>query len=156
MNKGYRRTKIFIDPAVQGALLWRLAAHWLYLGLTVFTCLLLLQVFASGLDHSLAWHLRTLWDQYGVILIVVVCVLPAFAYDSLKLSHRFAGPIVSLRATLHQLAEGQSARRLKFRDGDFWSDLADEVNAIAERLGQQGDHTEVQDEPTAEEIAARG
>jgi nitrogen fixation/metabolism regulation signal transduction histidine kinase len=54
--------------------------------------------------------------------------------DSIKLSHRFAGPIYSLRRAIRDIADGKPARKLKFRRHDFWHDLADDYNAMLKRL----------------------
>jgi hypothetical protein len=50
--------------------------------------------------------------------------------DTVKLSHRFAGPIYALRRALRDIAQGEKPRRLSFRKRDFWHGLADEYNAV--------------------------
>ena len=52
---------------------------------------------------------------------------PPFILSSLKLSNRFVGPIHRLRQQLRQIADGQPFEDLKFRRGDFWQELADEM-----------------------------
>ena len=53
----------------------------------------------------------------------MVFLLPVFVVDTIKISHRFAGPIFSLRRTMREVAEGKPPRKLKFREGDFWHEL---------------------------------
>jgi nitrogen fixation/metabolism regulation signal transduction histidine kinase len=58
-----------------------------------------------------------------------------FVIDSIKLSHRFAGPIFSLRRAIREIAAGNPPRKLKFRRRDFWQDLAQDYNAMLAQLG---------------------
>jgi len=74
-------------------------------------------------------------------------LLPVFVMDTVKLSHRFAGPIFSLRRAIREVAAGETPRRLKFRHKDFWKDLADDYNAMLARLGAFDETTP---EPTPE------
>ena len=61
-------------------------------------------------------------------------LLPVFVVDSIKLSHRFAGPIYSLRRAIRDIAQGKPARKLKFRRHDFWHEIAEDYNAMLLRL----------------------
>jgi hypothetical protein len=54
-------------------------------------------------------------------------------YDTLKLSHRFAGPIVRLRNGLSAWGDGKEVQPIKFRQNDFWNELADHFNRAVER-----------------------
>jgi hypothetical protein len=51
-----------------------------------------------------------------------------------QMSNRVAGPIVRLRGAMRQLAEGRPVAPLRFRENDFWREMADEFNAIAAQL----------------------
>ena len=61
-------------------------------------------------------------------------MLPVFIVDTIKLSHRFAGPIYRLRQTI-RIAGRRRARYqpMKFRDFDFWQGLAEDFNQMVER-----------------------
>ena len=130
-KKRNNRRKLFIDPPVQGALLLRLFMHW-----SVAT-LLILHVFSHGVEQPFSFHATRLWELYGVLLVVMACFMPAFIYDSIKLSHRFAGPVFALKNALRRMARGEDIGELKFRKSDFWSDILVEVNEINRRLQQQ-------------------
>ena len=80
-------------------------------------------------------HVNDLWFTHGPFLLVMLFLLPVFVMDTVKLSHRFAGPICSLRRAIREVAAGETPRRLKFRRKDFWKDLADDYNAMLARLG---------------------
>jgi hypothetical protein len=129
-----RRTKHFIDSNVQGALARRIIVHWLaFLSVASFVAFVL-QVLSNPF-RPLPEHLQDLWWSQGPFLVVMVFLLPVFILDSIKLSHRFAGPIFSLRRTIRAVAQGEAPRKLKFRKLDFWHELADDYNAMLVRLG---------------------
>jgi hypothetical protein len=132
-----QRRKIFIDPAVQGAIVRQSLIHWLTALAVASLCLFMLQVLWDGVDKSFSHHLSTLWGRYGMVLVVMICMFPVFAYDSIRLSHRFAGPIFALRVALRKLADGQRIPEVTFRKNDFWNELSRDVNQIAARLDQQ-------------------
>ena len=134
MLRRAKRKKMFIDPEVQGTILWRLGLHWLLAVVTIVGYLFVMQVLTTGFTQSFSDHCRDLFQKYGMLLVVLATVFPVFAWDSVKLSHRFAGPMYSFRRTLRQLASGENVRQMKFRRKDFWKEMADDLNTIAERL----------------------
>ncbi len=134
MGTNRQRKKLFIDPAVQGALVRRLMLHWIYVMIALFSCLLIGQILSTGTEYSLGTYLALMWQKYGMLFVVMLCLFPAFAYDSVKLSNRFAGPMFSLRQALQKLGRGEDIPPLRFRRGDFWTEIAADVNRVAERL----------------------
>jgi hypothetical protein len=133
-----RRKKQFIDSHVQGALARRIIFHWLIFVLVASAVAFLLQVLADpfqGLDV----HLKALWWSQGPFLLVLLFLMPVFVMDAIKLSHRFAGPIFSLRRTIRSVANGAAPRKLKFRKNDFWQELAGDYNAMLSKLGALND-----------------
>ncbi|MEO5968504.1 MAG: hypothetical protein ABIQ95_01145 [Bdellovibrionia bacterium] len=52
----------------------------------------------------------------------------------LLLSHRLAGPIVRLKSYFSAIKAGGAVRKLKFRRGDFFAKLPDEINRGLETL----------------------
>jgi len=60
--------------------------------------------------------------------------LPLAVFDMVRLSHRFAGPMVRYRRAMHDLGRGEHVEPLRFRDGDYWQDLATDFNAVLARL----------------------
>jgi hypothetical protein len=140
-----RRTKHFIDSNVQGALARRIIFHWvMFLSVASFVAFVL-QVLSNPF-RPIGEHVQDLWWSQGPFLLVTFFLLPVFIVDSIKLSHRFAGPIFSLRRTIRAVAQGETPQRLKFRRRDFWHDLAEDYNAMLVRLGaleeQAGDETQ--------------
>jgi hypothetical protein len=124
-----RRKKQFIDACVQGALARRIIAHWLVFLAVGSLVAFILQVLSNPF-RPLSDHVRDMWWTHGPFLLVLAFLLPVFVVDTIKLSHRFAGPIYALRKALREIALGEKPRRLKFRKRDFWHSLADEYNAV--------------------------
>lgn len=144
-----RRTKHFIDSNVQGALARRIIFHWvMFLSVASFVAFVL-QVLSNPF-RPIGEHVQDLWWSQGPFLLVTFFLLPVFVIDSIKLSHRFAGPIFSLRRTIRAVAQGETPRRLKFRRRDFWHDLAEDYNAMLVRLGALEE--QAGDEPQSEEL----
>jgi hypothetical protein len=133
-----RRTKNFIDASVQGSLARRIIFHWLLFLLVASLAAFILQVLSNPF-RPLPQHLNDIWLTHGPFFLVMVFLLPVFVVDSIKLSHRFAGPIYSLRRAIRDIAAGKPARKLKFRRHDFWHDVAEDYNAMLQRLDLMGD-----------------
>jgi hypothetical protein len=130
-----RRRRYLIDSPVQLGLLRRLA---LYSGYCIVTALLL--VFFGRLlmaePARAPEHLLHAITEAAPLLLALFVILPFVVFDLLKLTNRFAGPAYRVRVTLEQLARGETIRPVRFRDSDFWSDLASKLNVLAARLGQ--------------------
>ncbi len=131
------RGKLFVDKAVQGALVKRLILHWIaFFGITL--CLLAALDFLLGdPNRSITQCLADTWEKHAVIVLVLVALVPAFVYDTLRLSHRFAGPIFRLRSSLKQLALGEDVAPMRFRETDFWAELADDFNQVADMVRRE-------------------
>jgi hypothetical protein len=136
-----RRTKKFIDASVQGALARRIILHWLvFLGVAALVSFIL-QVLSNPF-RPLATHVQDMWWTHGPFLLVMVFLLPVFVVDTIKVSHRFAGPIFAMRRAIRDVVQGKPPHKLKFRQRDFWHDLADDYNAMLLRLGVLEDEAE--------------
>lgn len=130
------RKKTFVDAKVQGALVRRLVIHWLaFIGVAALVAFCL-QVLTNPF-RPLEEHVQQLWWTHGPFLVVMFFLLPVFIVDTIKLSHRFAGPVHRLRMTIRSLAQGEKFKPLKFREVDFWQDLAEDFNRMVERISAQ-------------------
>jgi hypothetical protein len=133
MSKNFRR-RIWIDHEVQLSLLWLQLKHWGLFLAVLSSVLFLMHVLAVGPDQPMTSQLLGALSEHVYILLVVVVLVPVFLYDSIKLSNRFAGPILRLRRAMHSAAQGESVAPLHFRTRDFWQALADDFNAVLRRL----------------------
>lgn len=129
-----KRGKVYVDKSVQGALARRIVTHWLlFFALSVIS-LSALELFLGDPALSLAGHLQVLWGKYAFFVVLMIAILPSFVYDSLKLSNRFVGPVMRLRESISELAQGRQVGELKFRDNDFWRELSDDFNVVAKNV----------------------
>lgn len=129
------RGRLYIDRDVQRALVVQLIKHWLIF-VTVLTGILFALETLSDPQISFSRHFTSLWQRHAPLLIVIVALFPVFAYDSIKLSNRFAGPILRLRNALRESAFGAEAKPIHFRKDDFWQDIAASYNVLVERLNE--------------------
>ena len=130
------RKKKFVDPQVQGTLIRRLVLHWASFFIVTALVAFCLQVLTNPFRPFSA-HLQQLWWTHGPFLLVMLFLLPVFVLDTIKFSHRFAGPIYRLRQTIRNIAAGDPPPRLKFRDFDFWQGMAEDFNLMVDRLKSQ-------------------
>lgn len=130
-----RRGSLFVDPIVQGRLAWKVILYW-------FFCLLAVEVFVAC---WLVW-LETPRSSLELVgLVMRVCAIPFAAsllllpiviLDSIRFSHRFAGPMVRIRRSMKEMADGLPGKPVILRDGDFWNDFAADYNRLVDRIDQ--------------------
>jgi hypothetical protein len=149
MSRPQRRQK-FVDSKVQGALARRVIFHWLVFLAVASVAALFLQVLSDPFRPA-GEHFENLWYTHGPFLVVMVFLLPVFVIDTIKISHRFAGPIYSLRRAMREVADGQPPRKLQFRQGDFWQELANEYNAMLAQLAPNADSKSADDKSSTEQ-----
>lgn len=131
-----QRRKHFIDAHVQGALVRRIIFHWAVFLSVAFVVSFLLQAISNPF-RPLGEQMRDLWYTHGPFLVVTIFLLPVFIVDTIKISHRFAGPIFNLRRAIREAASGETPRLIKFRNNDFWHELAEDYNALVKRFAPE-------------------
>ncbi|TWU17537.1 hypothetical protein Pla52o_50930 [Novipirellula galeiformis] len=129
-----RRSRTFVDREVQGGLLRRIALHWIIF----FVCnAIALTIWIRLFEQpDVDWG-RTFADtlqRFLPFFVITMALIPAFVWDTLKLTNRFAGPILRLRHALSDVRAGRTVAPLQFRSNDFWHQMAVDFNAIAERV----------------------
>lgn len=128
-----KRRKKFIDPKVQGALIRRIVWHYVIFFGTACTFAFFLQILADPLT-PLNEHLSKLWLTQGPFIVVAACLLPVFMRDTVMISHRFVGPILRIRNTIQEASRNDNVALVKLRPGDFWVDLADDLNGLLTKM----------------------
>ncbi|MCU0712457.1 MAG: hypothetical protein MUC43_10385 [Pirellula sp.] len=131
------RNKLFIDSPVQTMLVTRVLIHWIVFFSLFFLTLLTIEYFLRDPGLNLFDCAKAVVTKHAVLVAISIALLPAFLYDTIKMSHRFAGPIYRFRKNLKILAEGKPVEEISFRGNDFWSDLSNDFNEVAKRLNQQ-------------------
>jgi len=147
-----KRNKLIADSNVQGALVWRLVSYWAFAWLVVVMLVTIVaamfSIAAEGvtLTAVLSRAMGHLWFP----VVISIMVLPIMVRDCLRLSNKFAGPVLRFRRAMQQLADGEQVQPIKLRDGDFWQDLADDFNRFLAQV--QSNETESQEDE--EELVA--
>lgn len=136
-----KRRKLFVDRAVQGSLLRRIVLHWAlyFTGLVVVLGIFYMM---KSLATSQPMSMKDFFQEHMITFSVLLTMVPVFLYDTLKLSHRFAGPMVRLRNSLRDWADGKNVPPIKFRQRDFWSEFADYFNRAVERSNHMSSERE--------------
>ncbi|TWU62927.1 MULTISPECIES: hypothetical protein [Crateriforma] len=132
-----RRKKTIVDSEVQGGILRKIALHWVAL---FFCNTLALMIWLRLFEQPEAgWSeaFQECWTRFLPFFIVTMTLIPAFIWDTLKLTNRFAGPISRLRQALRDAGEGRPVGPLKFRTSDYWAEMADDFNRLIRRIASQ-------------------
>ena len=132
-EKNRLRKKLYVNPEVQRALILRSILHWFF----YLSAILLFVVVLTTLRDPSQLALNLIFKSFVYLapaIIASVMLLPFFLYDILKSSNRVAGPIFRLRNEIRTLTSGEDVEELSFRDGDHWSELADDFNLLARQL----------------------
>ena len=135
------RKQLFVDPKVQGALVRRAVVYWGCCLVTVSVVLLCWQI-VWGPRMLFHEYFIEMWRQFGPAIVASLLLLPIIAIDVVRTSNRFAGPIFRMRGAMRAAAKNGHARPLKFREGDFWTEVADEFNAMLDRFEKDGVSTD--------------
>lgn len=134
-----KRHRLYVDKGVQGALARRVAVYWVVCSWGIFCVLAGFPIgvtLAIGADNAptVSSLLLQAWLDFWPSLLASILILPLIVWDLLRLSHRFVGPMIRLRNAMRDLAAGKPVAPIKFRDGDFWCEFAEEFNKISARL----------------------
>lgn len=142
VKRNHRRWKNFlIRRDVQLPII---AANLVFLGAV---CAVLVAVLLSPLYHDML-KAEDLWVQHvsgnlflillqRITLAILLIVVLATAYQII-LSHRFCGPLVNFGHTFARMAKGDFSRKVHLRKNDFLKAEAAQVNAIIDRLNEDG------------------
>ncbi len=127
------RKQLFVDPKVQGVLVGRVILYWLICIITI-TLMLLCWRIVTGPARIFYLHFSDVWFFYGPAMLASLALLPLVVIDIIRVSNRFAGPMLRLRRSMCALTQGEHVDPIEFREGDFWQEFAEEFNALATRV----------------------
>jgi hypothetical protein len=129
-----QRSRFFVDRRLQGDIVKRILLHWLTFVL-VGTVLAMTLRWLTHPTEPLSQQLRGMFADFGPYLVALLALLPMFVLDTIKLTNRFAGPYVRFRRHIRALIANESPGPIKFRDGDFWRETEDDLNALLKAAG---------------------
>ncbi len=136
MVKNKRRI-VLVDRQVQWAIVRLSLLQWLCLSLAALFFLAAVQVGVDGVLKPWSEHWQRIRPLATSMLLWLLLLLPKFTYDSFKFSNRFVGPVTRLRRALRELAEGKPFSPIRFRKGDYWQEMAEELNRAVAALTKQ-------------------
>ncbi len=128
-----QRCKKFVDNHVQGALIKRVLLHWVALFFVLGIAILGLKTLMADPGLSPTVRFAQAKGDFLLVAILMFALLPVFILDTIRFSNRFVGPIARFRQGLKDLTQKKNVR-LKFRQGDFWQEMAAEFNAVSQLL----------------------
>lgn len=148
-----RRHQMIADRKLQGALLAHTTIYWFYCLFSV-TLIAVCWIILKKQPESSAELFTQLWLNCGPALLGSVLLLPLVLLDCLRLSNKFAGPMVRMQRVMRELAAGENPSAIKLRPGDYWTEFANDINLVMERLGQPGSPAPHPPTSTKSEVAA--
>jgi nitrate/nitrite-specific signal transduction histidine kinase len=111
-----------------------------------------METLRSGFEVGFYDNITAVRKEHGMLFLIMLVISPVFIYDSVKLSNRFVGPMISFRAALNKLSNGEDPGEIRFRQNDFWKELTNDFNKISGELNQlrgNADDSPSSDEPEA-------
>jgi hypothetical protein len=150
MPSSVRRRRRLVDPEVQIGILRKIAIHWS----VFFVCnAVALMIWIRLFEQPDADWGQTFGDtmrRFMPFFIITMALIPAFVWDTLKLTNRFAGPILRLRNALADASAGRAVSPLHFRNNDFWQEIAENFNKVISR-SDRGEPVVDGETPSADE-----
>lgn len=131
-----QRKQNYVDSHVQGALLRRICVHWLVFFFVTALAVIFLQALLGDPAKTMLQRLRFETAEFIFMGIVMAALFPAFMLDTIRFSNRFVGPIGRLRRYLRDLRAGKTDH-CTFRGNDFWNQMANEFNEVADLVAAQ-------------------
>lgn len=130
------RHKVWVDR-FQTRLTLRIGLYLVLFLIVLFNFLFAWRLWQEGPGPLGEQYLRMLYDYLPVTICLLILV-PVMAWDAIRFSHRIVGPLVRFRRTMQEIANGDTVRPIKLREGDYLDDLRDEFNQMLEALQRRG------------------
>ncbi len=128
MNATNQRSTYLIDQPLQQHVVSRVMFYGMTLMLFVILALAFWETF-FGVGGLFTTNLISVSKKYSPVLLAMVCFIPFMVYDSIKLTHKIAGPLYRLRQDLTKFKAGQPVN-VNFRSSDFLQDIPERVNEL--------------------------
>ena len=132
-----KRRNYFVNKRVQG-----LYALFIIMSVGIISLLVsmeILRTFYGSFGQMDNESFFTGVNIYFIFKVLALLVLGSLLIGGLSLfaSHRIAGPIFRLNKSLKQLAKGHYDERLSFRKHDYFQEIAENFNTMAESFEQK-------------------
>lgn len=123
------RQRFWVDHEVQGVLVGRVVLYWFF-GIIFLTSSVAITRYYEHPEWPTERHAYALVGELATWAPSLLVVLPLLMFDIVRVSNLFAGPIFRLRKHLELMASGKECPPMKFREGDYWQDLANPINNL--------------------------
>lgn len=145
-----KRKQNYIDSSVQGGLIKRILFHWVMFFVVTVMAILGLKTLLGDPSQTMTARLQAEMGELVLLALIFAAIFPAFMLDTIRFSNRFVGPVTRLRRHLKELGTTGETTDIKFRDNDFWQEIAEEFNAVNDlvRDKQKKDATTTADQET--------
>jgi len=134
MKPKHGRARLWIDPAFQFRLLFRIGLYFLLYTVVVWHVGFLLQlanaILRSGVGQGFGRLYLDYVEQQKPLLFALVLILPILLRDLLKFSHRIAGPLYRCRKMMQEMASGKPVPEFQPRKHDQMRELFAAFNAL--------------------------
>ncbi len=148
LARGQRRN-LYVSRSIQGMVMARFAAYWIGYHFALWHGMLLygyvkgnlLQTMNSGMRMSFWEYYVKFFEVNNSILVCAALICPIFLWDTLRVTHRIAGPVIRFKNVLKRLTRGEQVSEVKLRDDDLLRDLEQAFNeylASREKSEQAG------------------
>ena len=135
-----KRRQHFVDSSVQGSLLRRILIHWVLFFTIACLAVVVMQALMGDPNLPMIERIQDEAGEFVFLGIILLSLFPAFMLDTIRFSNRFVGPIARLRRVLRELGdEKEDVEVLKFRDSEFWAEVAGDFNKVSDIVRNQRD-----------------
>lgn len=152
-----QRKQIYVSDSIQGTVIGRFAVYWVGYHMTLFHGMLLYGFLRGNFLRSGSG--LSFWDYYVKffqvnysILLCAAVICPILLWDTLRVTHRIAGPVVRFKKALKKLSQGETVAPIQLRDGDLMGELQDAFNEFLASRHAPGQKTNGQ--PSSTEAVA--
>lgn len=146
------RRKLLVDRHLQGRLILRVVAYWGVYHAALWHAVFLVRYVQHRLQGLSGMEVPSFSDQYvsalrdsQALLVAAALLLPAIVWETLRQSHRIAGPLYRFQATLKALMGGATPAPIRLRRGDLLRSFEQTMNEFLEFYAQrQEDSTDAE------------
>src|SRR3989338_7239461 len=117
----------FVRAMLLVLLLMALAAVlgvYLALWFTLYSFELLQDTYLVALFTTVSW----------TVVLELIVLVPIVSWFGVRITHQVAGPLVRIRAAIADMVQGRFDIHIRLRKGDTLTELAEDINRLAESL----------------------
>jgi hypothetical protein len=97
--------------------------------------------FGSGFHFGKISPYQVLSDvSYNLVMrvsLILLATLVVLAVFGMSFLHRVAGPVYRFRMVLRRVNAGEKVGLIQLREGDFFTETADEINALIQKIDSE-------------------